>query len=39
MKNLGIKGVEIYEKEVKYFERHDFNFCTIKDYCIEKKLI
>lgn len=39
MKNLGIKGVEIYEKEVKYFEKHDFNFCTIKDFCKEKGLM
>ena len=33
MKNLGPKGIPIYEKEIQYFEKQNFKFCTIKDYC------
>ena len=33
VRNLGVKGLKIYEREIEYFEKHKFNFCTIKDYC------
>ena len=39
VKNLGIKGIKIYEREIKYFEKSKFKFCTIKDYCEETGLL
>ncbi len=39
MKNLGVDGLKIYEREIKYFDSHDFKFCTIKDYCMKKGLL
>ena len=33
VKNLGIEGLKIYEREIKYFEQNKFKFCTIKEYC------
>lgn len=33
VKNLGAEGLKIYEREIKYFDEHKFNFCTIKEYC------
>ena len=39
VKNLGIKGIKIYEREIKYFEKHEFEFCTIKEFCKQKGLL
>ncbi len=39
VKNLGIKGIKIYEREIKYFEKHEFKFCTIKEFCKQKGLL
>lgn len=39
MKNLGVEGVKIFEKEIKYFNKHNFNFLTIKDYSKRLNLI
>lgn len=39
MKNLGPKGIPIYEREIKYFEQQNFKFCTIKNYCKELGLL
>ncbi|MDY7394079.1 polysaccharide deacetylase family protein [Aureibaculum sp. 2210JD6-5] len=39
VKNLGIKGVKIYEREIKYFHKHKFEFCTIKEFCKQKGLL
>lgn len=39
VKNLGIKGVKIYEREIKYFDKHEFEFCTIKEFCKQKGLL
>lgn len=39
VKNLGIEGVKIYEKEIQYFDNHDFEFCSIKDYCYKTGLL
>jgi len=39
VKNLGPKGLKIYEREIAYFDRHEFNFCTIKEYCKQTRLL
>ncbi len=39
VKNLGIKGVKIYEREIKYFDKLEFEFCTIKEFCKQKGLL
>ncbi len=39
VKNLGPKGIKIYDREIAYFDRHNFNFCTIKDYCKKTGLL
>ncbi len=39
VKNLGIKGVKIYEREIKYFDKNEFEFCTIKEFCKQKGLL
>lgn len=39
VKNLGVKGLKIYEREIKYFDKNNFVFCTIKEYCKQKGLI
>jgi len=33
VKNLGLPGLRVYNKEIEYFDSKKFNFCTIKDYC------
>ncbi len=32
VKNLGVKGIELYEKEINYYEKKKFKFLTISDY-------
>ena len=39
IKNLGIEGLKLYEREIKYFDDHNYKFCTIKDYCKETGLL
>ena len=39
VKNLGPKAGVLYEKEINYFEKNNFNFITIKDYCKITNLI
>lgn len=39
LKNLGPVGLKIYEREIDYFEKHNFNFCTIKEYCKQTGLL
>jgi len=39
VKNLGVKGLQIYDREIAYFDKHKFNFCTIKDYCHKTGLL
>ena len=39
VKNLGIKGLKIYEREIAYFDKQKFNFCTIKEYCKQTGLL
>lgn len=31
-KNLGTRGLKIYEREIKYFKKNEFIFSTIKNY-------
>ena len=39
LKNLGVEGLRIYEREIDYFQNHNFTFCTIKDYCKQNGLL
>jgi len=32
IKNLGISGLELYENQIIYFNKNDFNFITLRDY-------
>ena len=38
-KNLGLNGLKIYEREIQYFKKRDFSFCTIKEYCKINKML
>lgn len=38
-KNLGPKGAKVYEREIVYFEKNKFDFCTIKSYCEQTGLL
>ena len=38
-KNLGDKAVPLYENEIQYFQKRDYKFLTIKEYCLENNLI
>lgn len=38
-KNLGPKGARVYEREISYFEKNKFDFCTIKTYCEKTGLL
>ena len=39
VKNLGLDGLKIYEREIAYFHKHNFEFCNIKDYCTKTGLL
>lgn len=39
VKNLGPKGILIYEDHLKYFVKNEFRCCTIRDYCIENSFL
>ncbi len=39
VKNLGPPGLKIYEREIAYFAKKNFEFCTIKEYCKQKGLL
>jgi len=32
-KNLGPKALPLYESQIKYFKRRNYEFCTLKEYC------
>ena len=38
-KNLGLKGIPIYESHLTYFVKNEFKLCTIRDYCLENNLL
>lgn len=37
--NLGVNGLKIYEREISYFKKQKFTFCTIQDYCKQTGLL
>jgi len=39
IKNLGPKGIRIYEREIAYFDKNNFDFCTLQNYCKQNKLL
>lgn len=39
IKNLGPKGIPIYEDHLNYFVKNKFRCCTIRDYCIENSFL
>lgn len=39
VKNLGVKGLKIYEREIDYFNKNAFEFITIKEYCKKNNLL
>jgi len=39
VKNLGPDGLKVYEREINYFVKNNFRFCTIKQYCLENELL
>jgi peptidoglycan-N-acetylglucosamine deacetylase len=39
VKNLGIAAIPLYEKQINYFLKKEFEFLTIKDYCRKTGLI
>ncbi len=39
VKNLGPAGLKIYEREIDYFNKKNFKFCTIKEYCKQTELL
>lgn len=38
-KNLGKDALLLYEKEINFFSNSNYKFTTIKDYCLQNKLI
>ncbi|MCA0430154.1 MAG: polysaccharide deacetylase family protein [Bacteroidetes bacterium] len=38
-KNLGPNASFLFEKEINFFEKRNYNFLTVKDYCIKQNLI
>ena len=39
VKNLGKDGLKIYEREIDYFDKQKFKFCTIREYCKQTGLL
>ncbi len=35
IKNLGIKAIPLYKKEIEFFKKHNYRFATLKEYCNE----
>jgi hypothetical protein len=38
-KNLGLNAIPLYESQIDYFKRKNFEFATIKDYCFKNDLL
>ena len=38
-KNLGYKAIPLYTREIEFFKIKDYNFLTIKDYCVKKNFL
>lgn len=39
VKNLGPKAGPLYEKQIAFFSKRNFEMVTVKEYCLRKKLI
>lgn len=39
VKNLGKKCIPLYENQIEFFKKKNFQFITVKDYCINNNLI
>lgn len=39
IKNLGLKTIPLYKKEIEYYKNRDYSFITIKEYCKVHKFI
>jgi peptidoglycan-N-acetylglucosamine deacetylase len=39
VKNLGLKAVPLYEREISFYKDRGYRFTTLKDYCIETGLL
>lgn len=39
VKNLGKDCIQLYENQIDYFKSKNFQFTTVKDYCIQNNLI
>ncbi len=39
IKNLGEKAIPLYEKQIRFFEKRNYKFITVKDYCLETGLL
>jgi peptidoglycan/xylan/chitin deacetylase (PgdA/CDA1 family) len=33
IKNLGLKAIPLYKKEIEFYKKREYKFVTIKDYC------
>lgn len=38
-KNLGVKAIPLYEKEIQFFQKQGYSFETMKDYCFKSNLL
>lgn len=38
-KNLGIKAITLYEREMKFFQNKNYQFSTVKEYCINNDML
>ncbi|MCK5137877.1 MAG: polysaccharide deacetylase family protein [Bacteroidales bacterium] len=39
VKNLGPGAISLYEREIQFFQKRGYEFCTIKEYCKKQKLV
>jgi len=39
VKNLGEKAIPLYESQIKFFQKRDYQFTTLKDYCVNQGFI
>lgn len=39
VKNLGEKAIPLYESQIAFFHKRNYEFCTIKDYCKKTGLL
>jgi len=39
VKNLGLKALPLYKREIQYFNKRNYQFITLKEYCSKQKLL